>query len=242
MSATRPLRRIPSLDGMRAVALVFVLANHVLFAQDTPWLLLWDGQMGLRVFFVMSGFLITGMVMAEKRKTGRIDLKRFYLRRALRILPVIVVYLGALAALTAAGWLRVPAAELWTSLLSIRDWVPGNWYTGHFWSLSFEERFYLVWPSLVIWGVWKRAYPGRDRGARRGAALPRGAARLPAPRVAPRQQRRAHDGRAAGDGAGPRPPKSLSVWSPTGLLWGAWSRFWGSTSLASRGRSCGSSR
>src|SRR5689334_13280323 len=102
-------RRIRSLDGLRAVAITLVILSHVAFVLGAkaahPALLRLEavGILGVRVFFVLSGFLITDLLLQEKAATGRIDLRRFYLRRTLRIFPAYYVFLAAMAAAAACG-------------------------------------------------------------------------------------------------------------------------------------------
>lgn len=151
MTPTATPGRIPSLDGLRALSIALVLGNHLLLGVDAPWTVFWSGTLGVRVFFVLSGFLITGLLLAERARTGRVRLGRFYARRAFRLLPVAVAFLAVLAGLRAAGWIDMRAVELWAALLVVKDWVAGEWFAEHFWSLSVEEQFYLAWPSLVAW-------------------------------------------------------------------------------------------
>ena len=153
--------RIDGLDGIRALGVIAVVLYHT----DLSWSPA-AGFLGVDVFFTLSGFLITALLLREYRATHRIDLRQFYLRRARRLLPA--MWLLLLLA-TAAGLLvshdtieglrgDVPAAFLYVS----------NWwqiYHGqsyfeligrpaplqHLWSLSIEEQFYIVWPALLIY-------------------------------------------------------------------------------------------
>jgi len=92
-------RRLPSLDGWRAVSILIVLGFHCTFASGFPSALrpvfhwLFDGSLGVRFFFVISGFLITWLLLCEHEQRGAINLRSFYIRRALRILPVYLVFL-----------------------------------------------------------------------------------------------------------------------------------------------------
>jgi peptidoglycan/LPS O-acetylase OafA/YrhL len=163
--ASRPAglqARIPSLDGWRAVALALVIGSHTIYATGfppalvSPVLWVFDGNLGVRIFFVLSGYLISLLLLKEAARTGGISLRLFYARRALRILPVYFLYLGALGVLAALG-LYSDALGSWVgSLTFTRNMVGhGDSGTGHFWSLAIEEQFYLVWPvcvsGLLLW-------------------------------------------------------------------------------------------
>jgi peptidoglycan/LPS O-acetylase OafA/YrhL len=150
-------RNIPSLDGLRAVSVGMVIAAHLseVVAQKIPFIPLWLyaawGSLGVQTFFVISGFLITLILLKELNATGTISLGRFYFRRALRIFPAFYVYLAAGFALTLAG---VFAGELKAFLIA------GTYTTNylglnsplleHTWSLSLEEQFYLLWPAALL--------------------------------------------------------------------------------------------
>jgi peptidoglycan/LPS O-acetylase OafA/YrhL len=113
---------------------------------------LFDGDLGVRMFFVISGFLITWLMLAEHERNGVVSLRRFYARRALRILPVYAVFLCVLAALQASTPFRQSAAEWIGNLTFTTNFVGSNtWTSGHLWSLAVEEQFYLLWPSLFVW-------------------------------------------------------------------------------------------
>lgn len=110
------------------------------------------GDMGVRIFFVISGFLITGLLMAEREETGAVSLRRFYYRRALRIFPAFYAFLAVLALLFHFGLLdpsSPDAPRLWVAAVYVANWTgTGNWYAAHSWSLSVEEQFYLIFPAL----------------------------------------------------------------------------------------------
>ena len=147
--------RLPCLDGWRCISILLVLLNHSrqLPGYDPSWdrVVRWipDGRFGVEVFFVISGFLITFLLLKEREKTGVISLRMFYVRRTLRILPAYVAFLGALATLCYFTALQIPFAR-WISLLTFTenyvetDWVPYR----HIWSLCVEEQFYLIWPLM----------------------------------------------------------------------------------------------
>jgi peptidoglycan/LPS O-acetylase OafA/YrhL len=108
------------------------------------------GGWGVTVFFVISGFLITYLLLLEERHTGSISLKRFYGRRAVRILPPAFLYLAVVALLGYAGWVTVTRREIISSIFFFRNLVNApDIYTAHFWSLAIEEQFYLCWPVTM---------------------------------------------------------------------------------------------
>src|SRR4051812_44009018 len=94
------MKRIPSLDGLRAISIVMVLAAHLV-----PGSADWKGfaTLGVRVFFVISGFLITSLLVYEMESTGELSLRNFYIRRSLRIFPLAYFYIGVVALLALAG-------------------------------------------------------------------------------------------------------------------------------------------
>jgi peptidoglycan/LPS O-acetylase OafA/YrhL len=153
-------RDIPGLDGLRAIAIGFVLAAHLTGTTNFPiqvsWLPL--GMFGVRIFFVISGYLITCILLNELRDNGSISLGRFYYRRALRLLPACYVFVLAIVVLWACDLIRVQrrdfvfAATYTMNLLKSR-----GWYLGHLWSLAAEEQFYLAWPLLLAASGLRRA-------------------------------------------------------------------------------------
>jgi peptidoglycan/LPS O-acetylase OafA/YrhL len=148
--------RIPSLDGFRAFAICLVIAAHCQTATGFPHSLQWtgyfaDGDFGVRVFFVISGFLITTLLLQEEHSHGSISLPLFYYRRALRILPVYWAYVLAAAVYAAICGLNIPFRNYLQTLTFTTGWHSANpWILGHSWSLCVEEAFYLGWPFLLI--------------------------------------------------------------------------------------------
>jgi peptidoglycan/LPS O-acetylase OafA/YrhL len=162
--AHRPDARMPrnhllGLDGLRALAVLGVLWHHagpVTGAQAVHA----NGFLGVDLFFVLSGLLITGLLLDEQAANGRIALAKFYVRRSLRIFPL---YYAVLAALTLYFVLSSGASsqretflrELPWQLSYLSNWVPIHSMLAISWSLSTEEQFYLVWPPLLAWlGRW----------------------------------------------------------------------------------------
>ena len=139
-----------ALDGLRGVSIAIVIIAHVL----TPFLgNSYFGLIGVYVFFVVSGFLITTLLLKERVKYGSISLKGFYIRRCLRILPVAYLFLAVLLCLNYLFKLAIPGRSFLTCFLFTKN-LPilenHDWYTGHFWSLGVEEQFYLLFPFLLV--------------------------------------------------------------------------------------------
>jgi peptidoglycan/LPS O-acetylase OafA/YrhL len=149
-------RHLPSLDGLRAVAVLTVLTAHLLeHAEVTN---VFPGSFGVTIFFFLSGYLITTLMRLEHEQTGTVSFRQFYLRRALRILPPFYLVLGLATLATALGFLvntLEPGAVLAQALhLTNYSIVAHGWWYGIapgtfiFWSLAVEEHFYLVFPWL----------------------------------------------------------------------------------------------
>ena len=147
-SSPRATRYMPQLDGLRAVAVACVLAFHFIPGVDRYAPL---GSMGVRLFFVISGFLITGILLTWRGRPLAVALKTFYVRRALRIFPVFYFALAAAAAIN-IGPVRDTLAWHITYLSNFYFYRRGDWHgsVSHLWSLAVEEQFYLVWPWLIL--------------------------------------------------------------------------------------------
>jgi peptidoglycan/LPS O-acetylase OafA/YrhL len=164
VDTTRPahagrLGYLPGLDGLRAVSIMTVVALHVGYFGAIGTLA--GGFLGVQVFFVISGFLITALLVEERERNGRIRLGMFYMRRGLRLFPALaaaVIVAVVYASIAPHSQFRATAKE---SLASVFYW--DNWYHAfrvgratilvHTWSLSIEEQFYLLWPLLLIVGL-----------------------------------------------------------------------------------------
>jgi peptidoglycan/LPS O-acetylase OafA/YrhL len=161
-------KHIPSLDGLRGCSVLIVLLGHASATNQAPVFLDHTyihslGNVGVRFFFVLSGFLITTLLLREWDQTGGISLKNFYIRRARRILPAILAYIAIIWTLYIFGVidLRYHLYSGTVAESAIPDLVRAltftanfhhdyNWYFNHLWSLSVEEQFYLIWPLVMI--------------------------------------------------------------------------------------------
>jgi peptidoglycan/LPS O-acetylase OafA/YrhL len=155
---------IPSLDGLRAISIGLVLLGHGIIPLGVGHSFLFrlafqHSGLGVEIFFVISGYLITNLLLKEKAEFGSISLRLFYIRRALRILPAFLVYVGTVFVLSALGYIDVPS-RLWIFVLTYTInftpglWDAGHWVVGHLWSLSVEEHFYFLWPLAVrFWSI-----------------------------------------------------------------------------------------
>ena len=147
--------RIPSLDGLRAVAVALVLLAHAHQTRGFPDLA-WlhavgaSGPVGADVFFVLSGFLVTTLLLREEGRSGRLDLRAFYRRRALRIVPAYACLLLCVLILDLLGAADVRRRDWLAALTYTTNFLyRPAWDLGHAWSLSIEEHFYLLWPPAV---------------------------------------------------------------------------------------------
>jgi peptidoglycan/LPS O-acetylase OafA/YrhL len=145
----------PSLNGIRAICAILVIKEHAKWAiHGAPQMFEW-GFLGVDMFFIISGFLIVTLLLRERDRTGRMDLKQFYIRRTLRIFPIYYLVIGCLFVLAVTTYGH--STKTWdlykwsfpVFLLYLQDLVPislGVMF--HTWSLSMEEQFYLVWPTV----------------------------------------------------------------------------------------------
>ncbi|MBW8757006.1 MAG: acyltransferase [Burkholderiales bacterium] len=145
----------PSLNGIRAICALMVLKVHTEWSVPGAPRILDCGFLGVDMFFAISGFLIVTLLLREREASGRIDLKQFYVRRTLRIFPIYYLLVGLLLLLAVGSYghsTKTWDAYKWSFpvfLLYLQDVVPV--FMGvlfHTWSLSMEEQFYLIWPSV----------------------------------------------------------------------------------------------
>ena len=141
------MTRIPSLDGVRAFAILMVMWGHWAEVRFQSPIAGAYASLGRRIFFVLSGFLITSLLIKEYDKSSTIALRRFYVRRAYRILPASFVFMAVVFAIFwhELRWYHMAAAALY--LVNYDFAHP--WFLGHLWSLSVQEQFYFLWPGVL---------------------------------------------------------------------------------------------
>lgn len=157
--------RIVGLDGLRAVSILLVLAGHswqtLALAEEFKTLGHYfanGARMGVSMFFVVSGYLITHLLHKEWELTGTFSLKAFYARRVLRIFPAFYTYLLVVSFLRFFGWIDTTYGDILTAGVFLKNYQhafaihsnDSNWFVGHFWTLSLEEQFYLLWPVTIL--------------------------------------------------------------------------------------------
>lgn len=160
-------KKLPSINGLRALSVSLVILGHlsfhrILFLPIDAYpkllrpliILITDGHLGVNIFFVISGFLITYILLKEKEQNKSISLKNFYIRRALRIFPAYYLLLLVYFIVEQLGYINFSSASWLTSLTYTKyfNWRL-DWLSAHFWSLSVEEHFYLLWPLLLGLGL-----------------------------------------------------------------------------------------
>lgn len=145
---------------MRAMSIAFVMLNHIgldgflqqgSFARNRLWHL-FSGETGVHIFFVLSGFLITSILLLEKQRTGTIRFGNFFARRFLRLLPPLILFFIAVAVLMGTGIVNADLQAFLMSFFYLYNYAPLQHYINelaHTWSLGVEEQFYLVWPLCL---------------------------------------------------------------------------------------------
>jgi peptidoglycan/LPS O-acetylase OafA/YrhL len=141
---------------------VIVFLNHVVIVGGLPGPLrdaLWSPfaglqGLGVKIFFVISGFLITSMLTRELDQTSGIDTNKFLIRRSLRIFPAYFTFVAIVGLLALADVLPVSATSVYHALTFGTNFLTtgGDWYLGHLWSMAVQEQFYFVWPLVILWG------------------------------------------------------------------------------------------
>lgn len=151
------MRHIYGFHALRAIAVLLVIVSHAGVARTVSepfWarlLMAFDADFGIRLFFVLSGFLITTSLLEETARHGRVNIRHFLVRRALRILPLFFLIMAVVAVLISAG----VAEESWEAMafgvLSVYNFIPRDEdvnYLGHLWALAILGQFYFVWPFM----------------------------------------------------------------------------------------------
>ena len=155
--------RIPVLDGLRAVSILLVILAHLggtagCPLSETSFRWGFVGTLGVRVFFVISGYLITGLLFGELRSSGTIGLPRFYVRRTFRLLVPYYAFLLLLMAASRLGLVQLHPGDLAHAFTYTSNYqLDRSWSVGHTWSLAVEEQFYLLWPAVLLFAGKRRA-------------------------------------------------------------------------------------
>jgi Predicted acyltransferases len=150
-------KRLSGLDGVRAIAVLMVLLGHAAGLPQFPvvirnLLVLDIARFGVAIFFVLSGFLITTLLIDERNRRGRVSLRDFYLRRTIRIFPAAYLYIACAVVVASIGWATLKPGDVLHALTYTMDYHHDRgWALGHLWSLAVEEQFYLLWPLLFLW-------------------------------------------------------------------------------------------
>ncbi len=147
-------KHMTSVDGLRGISILMVIAAHINAHYGIPVLsaLFGAGIVGVYMFFVISGFLITTLLVKEKIQTGGVSLRKFYTRRTLRIFPLAYLYIGVIAVIQVIYNLDIPASDfIYTSLylVNFAQFIKVSYFFNHFWSLAVEEQFYLFIAPLM---------------------------------------------------------------------------------------------
>jgi len=152
---------IKGFDSLRAISIIFVMITHLgleKYVKDnfpsinTNIFSLINGSTGVRIFFVLSGFLITSILLSEKIRKGNINFRIFYIRRFLRLLPPLIIFFSTVYMLMKLGYIWHSRNALLFSFFYLYNFVPNQYYTGelgHTWSLAVEEQFYFTWPFII---------------------------------------------------------------------------------------------
>lgn len=160
--------RLPDLDGVRAVAVLLVIFGHAAAAHALPASVLTrllvsslgNAALGVQLFFVLSGFLITSLLLRERAGTSEIRLGAFYTRRVRRIFPAFFAYIAVIGLMNVSGVVDIDSSHFVAAITQTWNyqvlWISephspsGVWYFGHYWTLSLEEQYYLLWPLTLI--------------------------------------------------------------------------------------------
>lgn len=164
MELEKQKNRIDYLDGIRGFAILLVIIGHgtKVISNESPWkkifIFFGNEYLGVEIFFVLSGFLITKLLLNEYNKNGNIDIKKFFIKRILRIFPVFYLYVFVVYLMKVGGILIIKTSVFFIAIIYLFNYRPmfpieysnGEWYLKHLWSLSMEEQFYIIWPFLIL--------------------------------------------------------------------------------------------
>ncbi len=141
------MNRIPSLDGLRAISIALVVVGHwaeLRYHSDVAGAF---ANLGVRIFFIISGYLISSLLLREYEKRSTICLREFYVRRAYRILPAAMAFMLPVFVIC---WRDLRWYHMLAALLYVANFDFSHpWFLGHLWSLSVEEQFYFLWPGVL---------------------------------------------------------------------------------------------
>jgi peptidoglycan/LPS O-acetylase OafA/YrhL len=146
--------RLKSIDSIRGVSIIFVIVDHYIYFSGNnilnPFFSYFiNSKNGVDLFFIISGFLITNILVKEIKDNGRIRLIHFYLRRALRILPALYFLIFIYYILQKYNFIELSINTLISSFFLLRQFIGSGWETSHFWSLSVENIFYFLFPLIL---------------------------------------------------------------------------------------------
>lgn len=150
---------VKGFNGLRAISILFVLTTHLGFFALLPKgsflaenYYLISGQTGVLIFFTISGFLITLLLLNEKKRNGKIDIKKFFVRRFLRLMPPLIIFFILIFIMMSFGLISKSYFALIMAFFYCYNFVPIQYYVvelGHTWSLAIEEQFYFLWPFVM---------------------------------------------------------------------------------------------
>ncbi|MHA3904152.1 acyltransferase family protein [Castellaniella sp. WN] len=152
------MKKIKGFDGLRGLAVLLVIISHggfwtLLNVDHTIFARTLTAELGVTIFFVLSGFLITSLLFEERRVTGTVSLLGFYMRRALRIFPLYFLSLSIAPVLQYMELIRLSNCTYWHAFTYTMNFAPKECVLAsysHFWSLAVEEHFYLIWPLVFL--------------------------------------------------------------------------------------------
>lgn len=153
-----PNKRVAEIDGLRGISIIMVVAGHLIawryaayFPDPVVQLGVFFSNLGVMLFFVISGYVITALTLCEQRRET-FSVKRFYLRRAIRIIPPLFVYLSVVGICTAMGYITQDQLETVKAAFFTCNVSDCGWFVGHTWTLAYEWQFYMLFPAALLLG------------------------------------------------------------------------------------------